>query len=58
MKEITEINMEKNHNFLWGSKPAKFRKEILCNPVEQGGLKYPNLSAFDKALKITWLRRI
>ena len=46
------------YNFLWDSKPAKFRKEIINNPIEHGGLKYFNLSAFDKALKITWLRRI
>ena len=46
------------YNFLWDSKPAKFRKEILYNPIEEGGLKYPNLAAFDKSLKITWLRRI
>ena len=46
------------NNFLWDSKPAKFRKEILYNPLEHGGLKYSNLVSFDKALKITWLRRI
>ena len=34
-------------NFLWGSKPPKFRKAILQNPVEQGGLKYLNLDIFD-----------
>ena len=46
------------YNFLWDPKPAKFRKEILYNPIEYGGLKYPNLADFDKSLKITWLRRI
>ena len=44
--------------FLWGSKPPKFKKAILQNPVEQGGLKYLNLEIFDKALKTTWVRRI
>ena len=45
-------------SFLWGVKPPKFRKEILQNPVEYGGLSYPFLIDFDKSLKITWLRRI
>ena len=40
------------------AKPPKFRKEILQNPVEYGGLSYPNLTNFDKSLKITWSRRI
>ena len=58
-KENTFQKIEKiYHKFLWGGKPANFRKEILCNTVEHGGLKYINLSVFDKALKVTWIRCI
>ena len=44
--------------FLWGGKPAKFRKEILEYPYDMGGLQLHNLQRFSSSLKITWLRRI
>ena len=49
---------KKSKNFLWGTKPPTFNKQILHNPIEQGGLKYQNLSDLDKSLKITWIRSI
>ena len=58
-KKETFLKIDLIYNFfLWGSKPPKFKKAILQNPVEQGGLKYLNLEIFDKALKTTWVRRI
>ena len=44
--------------FLWGGKPAKFRKEILEYPYDLGGLQLHNLQRFSSSLKIIWLRRI
>ena len=43
-------------DFLWGKKPPKFRQEILELPNTLGGLIYPNLAIFDKALKANWSR--
>ena len=45
-------------NFIWEQKPPKFRKEILENPYNMGGLKMTNLISFDHSLKISWLKRL
>ena len=43
--------------FLWCGKLPKWRKEILGGEIHHGGLKLHNLSLFDRALKISWLKR-
>ena len=45
-------------NFIWDQKPPKFRKEIVENPHNLGGLKMINLVAFNNSLKISWLKRL
>ena len=45
-------------DFLWGGKPAKYRKEILEYPQDFGGLQLHNLERFSSSLKTTWLRII
>ena len=45
------------HNFLWGGKPPKFRKQLMEADIKDGGPKLHNLSLFDNSLKIGWLRR-
>ena len=44
-------------SFIWSGKPAKFSKAILEAEVIDGGLKLHDLSTFDKALKLGWLKR-
>ena len=46
------------NDFLWGTKPPKFRKEILEYPHELCGLQLHNPKRFSTSLKLTWLRRI
>ena len=51
---------ELNHTFakfLWCGKPPKWRKEILEGEYYHGGLKPHNISLFDKALKLSWLKQ-
>ena len=43
--------------YLWDLKPPILRQEIPKLPVEWRGLNYQNLTWFDEALKVTWLRR-
>ena len=45
------------YDFLWAGKPPKFRKEILEAEIKDGGMKLHNLSVFDAALKLGWLKR-
>ena len=45
-------------NFLWGKKPPKFRKNILENLNNLGGMKMTNLENFDYSLKISWVKRL
>ena len=44
--------------FIWNHKPSKFRKGIFQSPLEWGGLKMINLETFDKALKLSWIKRL
>ena len=44
-------------NFIWNSKPPKFRREIVESFNKDGGLQLHNLKTFDAALKIGWLKR-
>ena len=45
-------------NFIWNGKTPKFRNEITENPIQKGGLGLIDLEFFDKALKLSWLKRI
>ena len=44
-------------NFIWNSKPPKFRRDIVEALNTEGGLQLHNLKIFDAALKIGWLKR-
>ena len=44
-------------NFIWNSKPPKFRRDIVEALNIEGGLQLHNLNISDAALKIGWLKR-
>ena len=46
------------YDFLWDSKPAKIKREILTMDYEKGGLKMIDLETFIKSLKICWIKRM
>ena len=46
------------YDFLWDSKPAKIKREILTMDYEKGGLKMIDLETFIKFLKICWIKRM
>ena len=41
-----------------GEKPPKFKQSILENVKEVGVLQLTNILLVDKALKLSWLRRV
>ena len=45
-------------DFIWNHKPAKIRKTTLIKNKKEGGLGMKDFSFFDKALKLTWVKRI
>ena len=53
IKSIEQIFL----SFIWIDKPAKFSKSILEAEIIDCGLKLHDLSTFDKALKLGWLKR-
>ena len=46
------------YDFLWDSKPAKIKSEILTMDYEKRGLKMIDLETFIKSLKICWIKRM
>ena len=45
-------------NFLWDGKPDKIKRTIAKQKILDGGIGMIDLVLFDKALKLTWLRRL
>ena len=54
---IAEINTI-FYSFLWGNKPDKIKREVICKDYLDGGLRMINLFNFEKAQKIKWLKYI
>ena len=46
------------YDFLWDSKPAKIKREILIMDYEKGVPKMIDLENFLKSLKICWIKRM
>ena len=46
------------NNFIWRNKRHEVNKNTLLLPLENGGQNMININEFDKALKITWLRKL
>jgi hypothetical protein len=46
------------YKFLWNGKKDKFKRSIIINEYEEGGLKMPIIQSFYKALKMSWLHKL
>ena len=46
------------YSFIWNNKRDKIARKTIINTVENGGLKMIDICTFDKALKISWVRKI
>ena len=44
--------------FLWNGSTPKFRRDIMENKVEDGGLQYPNIRHVDATMKVSWFKRL
>ena len=45
-------------DFIWKEKPAKIKKTTLIKKKSDGGLGMKDFVLFDKALKLTWVKRL
>ena len=45
-------------DFLWGEGQVKIVNKQLEKTIEEGGLKLINIDLFNKALKLSWMRRL
>ena len=46
------------YKFLWNRKPDKIRRSTISLSYMQGGMKMINIHNFDKALKISWIKKL
>ena len=53
----TEVN-KIVFDFIWKQKPAKIKKTTLTKNKADGGLGMKDFVLFDKALKLTWVKRL
>ena len=55
----TILNINKMlFEFLWDGKPDKIKRNIAKQKLERGGINMIDIDVFDKALKLTWIRRL
>ena len=45
------------YKFIWDGNPDKINRKTLSKDYHEGGLKMPNIHAYIKGLKLTWIRR-
>ena len=45
-------------DFIWKQKPAKIKKTTLVKKESDGSLSMKDFVLFDKALKLTWAKRL
>ena len=53
----TEVN-KLIFDYVWKFKNSKIKKSTLIKSKENGGLNMVDFTLFDKALKISWVRRL
>ena len=44
--------------FLWDHKPPKIENDFITNPIEKGGLRFPNIDLLVKPQKAAWVKRM
>ena len=45
-------------NFIWNGKRDRIKRKIMVKKVEDGGVEMIDINSFEKALKLTWMKRI
>ena len=53
---LDEIN-NISYKFLWDGKGDKIKRSIMISDHENGGLRMLDLNSFNKALKLSWVRK-
>ncbi len=43
------------YNFIWRKKTHYLKKEVICNPKDQGGLEVLDYNTLNDTFKIKWL---
>ena len=55
-KILNELN-KLFYDFLWDGKPDKIKRSVSKTKINKGGIGVIDVHIFDKALKLTWVRR-
>ena len=45
-------------NFIWNGKRDRIKRKVMVKKVEDGGVEMIDINCFEKALKLTWMKRI
>ena len=46
------------YNYLWKGKRDRVKRSVVCNPMENGGLKMLDIDQYISALKAAWVPKI
>ncbi len=56
--EITQEIEIQIASFLWKHKRAKVKKNVIIQPIDNGGIKAPDFTSIVKANRVTWIKRL
>ena len=45
-------------SFLWKNKNDKIKRNVVCQPLENGGLNFVNFEIMVKSLRLAWIARL
>ena len=45
-------------SFLWKNKKDKVKRNVVCQPLENGGLNFINFEIMVKSLRLAWIARL
>ena len=45
-------------SFLWKNKKDKIKRNVVCQPLENGGLNFINFELMVKSLRLAWIARL
>ena len=45
-------------SFLWKNKKDKIKRNVVCQPLENGGLNFINFEIMVKSLRLVWVGRL
>ena len=55
---VTQAAQSLLFSFLWKNKKDKIKRNVVCQPLESGGLNFIDFEIMVKSLRLAWIARL